>query len=94
MNNKKYTAKEALEIKMAFTYFSAISLTVIIAECFLIAARVPLSELLPGMMAFIFCITLSFIFYTLKKHQKDSKNIQRILSLVTMAMPHITAQYL
>jgi len=89
MNNKKYTAKEALEIKMAFTYFSAISLTVIIAECFLIAARVPLSELLPGMMAFIFCITLSFIFYRLKKHQKDSKYIPWILSFVTLALPFI-----
>ena len=87
MTGQKYTAKEALDIKMAFAYFIALTLTLCTAEGFLIAARVPIQELLQVMSVCIFCIILSFIYYTLKKNKKDSKSIPWILSFITVAMP-------
>lgn len=89
MTGEKYTAKEALDIKMAFAYFIALTLTLCTAEGFLIAAHVPIAELVQVMLVCIFCITLSFIYYRLKKHKKDSISVPWILSIITISMPFL-----
>ena len=89
MNKERYTAKEALHIKMAFAYFVALSLTLFTAVSFLVVAKVPAAEVLPVLVMSIICIGLAFFFFRLKKKKKDSKYIPWILSLITVIMPFI-----
>jgi len=89
MSNERYTAKEALHIRMAFAYLTAISITMFAALSFLIYSRVPFSEVLPVIVFSAICITLSFIFLRLKRHKKDSTAIPWILSFITILMPFL-----
>ncbi len=90
MNNQHYTAKEALHIKTAFAYFTALSLTLFVGISFLIYSKVPAAEVIPVVVMSAFCISLAFIYFRLKKNKKDSKSIPWILAIITSLMPFIT----
>ncbi len=86
---KHYTASEALQIKTTFAYFIALSMTMTTAIGFLIAAKMPIKDILPQSIAAFFCIGLAFTQYRLKTHRKDSLIIPWIVSFVTLAVPFI-----
>jgi len=90
MNNETYTAKEALHIKTAFAYLTALSLSMFTGVSFLIFSRVPAAEVIPVLISSIFSISLAFIFFMLKKKKKDSKVIPWVLSIFLVLLPFVT----
>lgn len=90
MKNEKYTAREALHIKTAFAYLTALFLTLLTGITFLIYSRVPAAEVIPVVIMSAFCTGLAYAYFRLKKNKKDSKVIPWILALVTTLMPFIT----
>ncbi|PKL16379.1 MAG: hypothetical protein CVV49_16600 [Spirochaetae bacterium HGW-Spirochaetae-5] len=89
MNNVRYTAREALHIRTAFAYLTALTLTMLVGIGFQIFSRVPFAEILPGLVGSIITVILAFIFFRLKKNKKDSLVIPWIISILTVLMPII-----
>jgi len=90
MKDERYTAREALHIKTAFAYLTALSLTLFTGVSFLIYSRVPAAEVVPVLISSLICILLAFIFYRLKKNKKDSRVIPWVLSLFLVLLPFVT----
>ena len=89
MSNGRYTAKEALHIRTAFAYLTALSLTMFVGISFQVFSRVPFAEILPGLVSSLISIALAFLFFRIKKNKKDSLVIPWIISILTVVMPII-----
>jgi len=85
----RYTASEALQIRITFAYFTALTMTLTIAIGFLVVAGMPIKDILPQSMVAFFCIGLAFIQYRLKTHKKDSLIIPWVISFITVSIPFI-----